>query len=232
MINVISLKNSTRRNKFLNSDIEIFDAIEDDLSAIFDKDTFRLIYGRDARKGEIGCTLSHYYLALNHAVNTKDEWSLILEDDAVFDDELFEFKNNCNTISSPTILVLGHSKTKKRNLFIQRLIQPLTNLITIRGFEFGTANVNYCGTVAYMSNKAASKILSAQKLMFWLADDWNIIKNMGINILHIKKPLVYEDFDGLSSTGNKVVVEHDVLRKPAQILYLIILNQIKRIFTK
>lgn len=231
MINVISLKKSHRRNKFTSLNVKIFDAIENDDEEIFNENIFKLLYGRNPRQGEIGCALSHYYIAKQHVYNTA-EWSLVLEDDAIFDGDLLSFKDTCPFVSKPTILVLGHSKTKKKNLFVQRLIQPLRNPYKLNSIEFGHSDINFCGTVGYMANRAASQLIAKNDSIFWLADDWRVIRNMGVDVVHIKEPLVYEDFDGVSSTGNKVIVEHDILKKPLQIIYLIILNQVKRHFFK
>lgn len=229
MLNIISLKKSLRRQKFNALNIKFFDAIEIDYEKIFDSKVFKLVYGREPRNGEIGCALSHYYTAKQH-VDITGEWSLVLEDDAIFENDLLNFKDTCPCVAKPTILVLGHSKTKKKNLCIQRLIQPLKNTYTLNNVEFGHSDVNFCGTVGYMANRAASQLIANNDSIFWLADDWRVIKNMGIDVVHIKEPLVYEDFDGVSTTGNKVVVEHDILRNPLQITYLIILNQVKKFF--
>ncbi|MFB2651854.1 glycosyltransferase family 25 protein [Shewanella seohaensis] len=231
MLNVISLKKSLRRQKFNSLNIKLFDAIEIDHEKIFNTKVFKLIYGREPRNGEIGCALSHYYIAKQH-VETPVEWSLVLEDDAIFECDLLNFKNTCPLVAKPTILVLGHSKTKKKNLFVQRLIQPLRNPYKLNSIEFGHSDINFCGTVGYMANRAASELIAKNDSIFWLADDWRVIRNMGVDVVHIKEPLVYEDFDGVSSTGNKVIVEHDILKKPLQIIYLIILNQVKRYFFK
>lgn len=232
LINVISLRGSPRRDRFQTTEVfHFFDAVEIDGEAIFNKDIFKMVYGRDARNGEIGCTLSHYCIAHVHSTDLNHEWSLVLEDDAIFSEqELLSFVNGLPAIDKPTILVLGHSKTIKRNLFIQRLIYPLKDIIAINGKLFGHTGETRCGTVAYVANRSASMLIAKNQMTFWLADDWTLIENMGVDVLHFKKPLVYELMDGVSSTDNKIYINHDFLDAPFVIFYRVVKSLVKKLF--
>lgn len=78
---VVSLKNSERRESFdkLFADLghEYFDAIvPQDNEPRFDQFIAKSLYGRELRKGEVGCTLSHFEIIKNFN-QSDDDLSLI-----------------------------------------------------------------------------------------------------------------------------------------------------------
>lgn len=231
-IRVISLENSERRSSFTlcERDFNYYSAVTCNESLDFREDLFRLVYGRECRLGEIGCSLSHHYLAREHTASDS-EWLCVLEDDAIVKPHFYKLLDNIDNtnFSEPTIILLGHSKTREQDVFIQRLKQPINNKIKIGEFEFGYSRVNFCGTVGYLINRAAAEIISGRKEIFWLADDFNIISNMGIKVLHPRIPLVYENLDFESSTGNEITYYHSIKEHFIHNLYVIFKVQIKRV---
>lgn len=227
-INIISMPDSHRRNRF-NSFTYPFDFFNAYSSPVnFDVKKATEYYGRDIRKGEIGCTTSHYELYKKLKKNSSYNWHLILEDDASIEKEFQSLCNNFDMLSAeirPMILILGHSKTVKKFQWVQKLKQPMKTELQIGSHQFGKKYVNLVGTVSYMINNSAIDTI-LQHTPYWLADDWGLIEEMGINVLHIKDNLVYEEFDGISLTDNQLFVQHDIKNQPAKTILKIILNQL------
>ncbi|HHR6131977.1 TPA: glycosyltransferase family 25 protein [Providencia alcalifaciens] len=234
---VVSLQKSERRadfkKKFRGLNFKFFDAITPDNqeNINFDDLIFRSIYGRNARKGEVGCTLSHFSI-LNAFINhSLDDWILILEDDAIPEKEFFnfikEFESNYKT-ENPEVILLGHSKTSKKHLLVQRMKQPLRNKINIKNIIFGeNNNITLCGTVGYLINKKAACLITELKKNYWLADDWKMFSNLGIHVFHPQKPIVWEDLNYASSTENIVKYQHDFLNSPIKNIVHIIIGRYK-----
>lgn len=223
---VVSLKDSERRHNFdllfSGMDYKFFDAIQpknDDPK--FDQFIANALYGRSLRKGEIGCTLSHIEIIKRFSSGVNDsEWLLVMEDDALPEIHFFDFIRSFPTDGAimnraPAILLLGHSKTSKRHLWIQHLKQPLYMKEYVGGVLFGqNKRITLCGTVSYLINKEAAKIISKCGKPFWMADDWHLFSNLGITIKHPVKPLIYEDLSYASSTDNELRYHHDFFKHP------------------
>lgn len=233
---IVSVKNSERRKNFdklFNGlDYQYFDAIQPEANDHrFDLFIAKSIYGRQLRNGEVGCTLSHYSNIKKFAETTDDaSWLLIMEDDALPEHGFINFVQclpEINTLS-PEIILLGHSKTHKNNLFTQRLMQPLYKKIKLCGQDFGeNKNITLCGTVCYLINKKAAEIISCCTKPYWLADDWHLFINLGIAVKHPVRPLVYEDLSYGSSTGNDVRYLYDFFKHPISTLVGIMIGRYK-----
>ncbi|HCD1256111.1 TPA: glycosyltransferase family 25 protein [Citrobacter amalonaticus] len=232
---VISMQNSQRRDdfrqKFTGMQYSFYNAISEDSNLEFKNKIAKSIYGRNLRNGEIGCTLSHFNLIRKLVASKDEEWSLIIEDDAIPEINFFhfisEFEDKYLT-TEPEVILLGHSKTRKKDLLIQRLKQPLRNYRSINGYAFGeNRHISMCGTVSYLINKAAAEILADNEYPYWLADDWAMFQNMGLHIYHPKTPLIYEDLSYTSSTENDVIYHHNFFREPLKNVIHIIAGQYK-----
>ncbi|MEH8175717.1 glycosyltransferase family 25 protein [Aeromonas veronii] len=234
---VVSLKNSERRESFdkLFADLghEYFDAIvPQDNEPRFDQFIAKSLYGRELRNGEVGCILSHFDIikAFSQS-NDESQWLLIMEDDALpepqFKPFIDDFNEECNQLSdTPQVILLGHSKTSKKHLFIQGLKQPLKTKLTIGKQSFGVnPEVTMCGTVCYLINKAAAKLIAPCPKVYWIADDWGLYANLGIGIYHPIKPIVYESLAYQSSTENILLYHHDIFQSPLSTLEFILKNQ-------
>jgi GR25 family glycosyltransferase involved in LPS biosynthesis len=235
-IKVLGFKNSDRqkltRKNLKGIPFELFEPITPD-EKLFDYDKSKLWYvNNELSKEEISCSISHYQIITGNKVD------IILEDDALPIDlesfkELKYLKQFIETLSEPTVIIVGHSKVSKHDLFLQKLKQPLINQIKIKNYTIGENNkINYYGTVAYMFNTSFSNQLKTIKC-FWRADDWETIKNhTGCKIYHLRELLVLEDLKSMkiSQVKNKIHSRHDFKNKPisnilkiirAQVIYLL-----------
>lgn len=200
---------------------------------------FYSLNGRNVSLGEIGCLKSHIDVNKLALRNKSSNWSLILEDDALIDyyklNNLFSKINEINNYH-PIIILLGHSKTSKSNLVIQRLIQPLKNNIVLSDINFGqNTKINRCGTVGYLINDSASEIFLDfyNKFNFFLADDWKELQVYcpELKLYHPYKPLIYEDLKKPSTTGNNLDIKHNIFSKNFfNIVGAIFKNQLYRLF--
>ena len=237
MINIISLVNSPKRDNKHNFKFTFFDAIDNKniiSNYTFDKDIAKLFYGRQLKNGEIGCTLSHFECISKFSnLVSSDEWLIILEDDVLPEEEFFKFLEEIKNVTAstePEVFLLGHSKLKKKNNWVRLLKYPSYKNKTLAGADFMVSNSNYCGTVGYIINKSAAKVMSEQKdRIFWITDDWNLIENMGINVYHPKNPLVYEDLSSSSETGNIVHCSHSFKKHAIRNIYVFIVENLKKI---
>lgn len=171
---------------------------------------FRERYGREAKISEAGVLEAHK--AILRSVNS--EWAVILEDDAELEPSAAEFLSSVlPTLEEPTLVLLGHSRTIKKNLWFQRLKQPLANPISLGKKKFGNnPSITKCGTVGYMINRSAAQLWASSD-NYYVIDDFDIPKNIGINVLHPFRPIVYER-QGLSSlTGNAIFIQHAFLSR-------------------
>ena len=220
VIKVISLKNSKSRSsidKRLPQDLSysIFDGIviNHDCTNNFDTQLTSLVYGREPRAGEIGCAISHRNI-ISEVYD--EEWLLVLEDDFLLEDNFFScISKLCNyQIIDPMAILLGHSKTLKRNMWWQRIKQLNTETANINGILIDKRPyVNFCGTVGYMINRSGRELISRLPTTFWIADDWGLYAKGGLKVWHLRTPVVFEDLTSPSSTNNKLKILHNVLSK-------------------
>lgn len=240
---VISLNPKSRYFNHFN-DLQYYNpffytAVKPNSTSGYNVKKFISLNGRKVSLGEIGCLKSHIYVNKLALRNTSSNWSLILEDDALIDyfklNNLFSKINEINN-DFPIIILLGHSKTKKSNLVIQRLIQPLKNNIVLGDITFGlNKKINRCGTVGYLINDSASEIFLDfhDKFNFYLADDWKELQVYcpELKLYHPYNPIIYEDLKKPSSTGNNLDVKHNIFSKNIfNVVGAIFKNQIYRLF--
>lgn len=237
MINIISLINSPKRANKHDFEFSFFDAIDNKKvisNYTFNKELAQLFYGRQLKNGEIGCTLSHFECISKFANSaTSDEWLIILEDDVLPETDFFQFLDEIKNVEAskePEVFLLGHSKLKKGNNWIRLLKYPSYKKKKLAGFDFMVNNSNFCGTVGYIINtSAAKKMLEQKERIFWVTDDWYLIENMGIEVYHPKKPLIYEDLDSTSETGNIVHCSHSFKSHAIRNIYIFIVENLKKI---
>lgn len=198
--------------KLAGYDWFFFDALDarnysnNQISNLFDKDSFHNRYFRYPSSGEIGCTLSHIAM-YRYIIDNDIPYALILEDDAIIDSDFKKFfiKKNLDVLMNDdsSIYLLGHSKVSRKNGFLYNFIHPLAIRKKIGDQKFGESKyMNLCGTVAYVvTNEAAKKILSSFAYRpFHLADDWLFINEVGINIFHSRPLLVLENYLSFESS--------------------------------
>ena len=168
----------------------------------------KLLYARELNEGEKFCSLGHRFI-YNDIYNCSEDWALVLEDDAVLDPGIRSFIKEVSKLNmgEPAVLILGHSKTVKKNIWVQQLKQPSFNLKEVGTKVFGERDADLFGTVGYMINGQAAQVISEYNLWFWKADHWSIYKNMGVKILHMESPIIWEAFltkDSLTKNPNYI----------------------------
>lgn len=173
-ISIISMKDSPRRERFYDFPypFDWMDAHTEPTN--FDDKKAQVLYHRPLRRGEMGCTISHYEL-YRRLLNHQNEWHLILEDDARLESSFADFYQQCQKVDlphNPMVLIIGHSKTDPDLQWVQRLKQPMKTVLNIGHHQFGDKHVSFVGTVGYLINRAVLvKIL--QQRPYWIADDWH-----------------------------------------------------------
>jgi glycosyl transferase, family 25 len=237
-IKVLGFKNSNRKKLICKNlkgiPFELFEPVTPN-ERLFDYEKSKLWYvNNELSQEEISCSISHYQIITGKKVD------IVLEDDALpIELESFKalkyLKQFIETLTEPTVIIVGHSKVSKRDLFVQKLKQPLINQIRIKKYTIGENNrINYYGTVAYMFNTSFSNQIKTIKC-FWRADDWKTIKyNTGCKIYHLRDLLVLEDLKSMniSQIKNKIHSRHDFKNKPISNILKIIRAQVIYLFNK
>lgn len=172
-----------------------------------------MLYGKKLTKGEINCARGHREM-WQLAKNEQQKWAIFLEDDAdliIGASQIMQKLLN-HTTNQPIAIILGHSKTIKKNLWFENLKIPLHNIRAINGVKLGEKKQNLFGTVGYMLNDKAIELLVSLPPTFWKADDWRIYENSGLKTLHLLNPCIWENFLS-SSTGNSCEIHHNIFSK-------------------
>jgi GR25 family glycosyltransferase involved in LPS biosynthesis len=212
-IKIIKDKFSTLLNR-KEFNLNIVQGLESKLNlSLFDEKKSYLRYNKILSKGEKLCSLGHFKIYDLICKSNTLNWSLIIEDDAIFDAKSFIFFEQIKSykFNEPTILILGHSKTIPNNLWFQKLKQPLYKRNIIFNYKIGEKKINYFGTVGYIINLEAAKLLSKMNDCYWKADDWVYFQKNNINILHLDDPIIWEDqAKKNSSTGNSLAIHHNI----------------------
>jgi GR25 family glycosyltransferase involved in LPS biosynthesis len=217
------------KNRNLNVVLGV--AAESEIDRYISDDYLLERYGRRLSRGEIGCALGHKKISQKMLVLSY-KTAVILEDDAIIE---HNFENQIDVIGeilekekAPMVIVLGHSKTIKRNLWFENLKYRLLNKKTIKEITIGEKEQNFFGTVGYACNQGFMKLI-ADQVYLHLADDWGYWMENGVKVYHLEKPIVWEDLNTKSSTGNTVHVHHNISSLSfLKEIYVAIKNNIKR----
>ncbi len=182
---IINLKSSTDRKEYMEQvmapvssvfDYSFIDAVngkemsDEEVARVFDQTRAMKMYGRELRRGEIGCTMSHKKCA-HMLLDSSEPYALFLEDDLIWQDpdnldSVVAVSEKVLDTDTPTILLLSgdywYTCMKKQS------------------DKYSVASVRdaVC-TQSYMINRAG-----AQKLLdlgnWHVADDWWAIKKQGV----------------------------------------------------
>lgn len=158
-------------------DVEFIKAVdgrkmsEEEVAAIFRQDIAAQHYGRELRRGEIGCTMSHKTCA-KMLLESELPYALFLEDDLVWQTDKFvdilPSISEVLSVDTPIILLLSgdYWYTKRQHL--------------AGDYELASVHDAVC-TQSYFINRAAAKLLL--DLGNWhVADDWRAIRKFGVKI--------------------------------------------------
>ena len=227
---VVSLKNESERRlciekqlREINLDFVFFDAIDvkknSDLMSLYDEGLSLKINKRGLTNGEIGCALSHQ-LIYKDIINKKTKYALILEDDAILENDISKVIEDIISIKPDVwdVILLGYSKVSKLELKRLDKINPIFSSIYNKKYKVGQVWRNSTsGTVGYLINNAGvKKILSKGVSASSLADNWLYFgKEFNANIYHCRPFLVYENFENFTSSIDKERSIYD--RKPLKL---------------
>ena len=240
---LISLdKDHHRRELFFaqpnTEDFEIFSAfntMNENLEALnkrFNLAKFLQTYGREATKGEVGCTLSHlavYQKIVENVEINDEEYSLVCEDDALFNDNftdnlslLLKQKPNCD------ILLIGQSKINHFNDIELEINYPTTFSWLQTKIKDCALSISYpyknyfAGTVAYLIKKNTARkileIVQKNNLAYWLADDFILFGSVFDLDIKIVRPLMVIENPELNSNlaTDRSAVQHHFIKKLAK----------------
>lgn len=236
---ILSLKNSDRRevaqaraDKLFGSDAwSFFDPVSLNDLACFDCEKSKKHYGYSITGSEMSCALSHYLMICNPLID------IVLEDDFLPLRESIPFgeiRDLLSKMDAPTVVCLGHSKTRAEDFWIQKLKQPLVGkrlTLTDENVMGENYSVNFYGTVSYIFNESFKESISSINKIWWKADDWHeIVRATGATILHVRDKYFVEDFRNFptSSTGNKLHFRHGGRgRMPVNLLKAFLMQLLK-----
>lgn len=180
---IINLKTSIDRREYMEKlmapftflDVEFIDAMngksmsQEEIDDVFDQKTAFAKYGRELRRGEIGCTLSHKKCA-QMLLESENQYALVLEDDLIWQrqdfEKAFELVGNVLSSDKPIIVLLSGDYW-------------YTSLSRLgEGYQIASVRDAVCTQSYFINRAAAHKLLS---LGNWhVADDWWAIKSTGI----------------------------------------------------
>lgn len=209
---VISLKNESLRRQNIQNQLnelsinfKFFDAI--DLRNTNDKihhNNYSYNLQRKLTYGEIGCALSHIN-TYKKILSYNDDWSLIIEDDALLNNVTNKKIEHLTLLANQynaDVVILGYSKLSPSDTKKFYIKEPIKSIITSEdGYTLGKPWKNWtCGTVSYLIHKnGAQKIINhfinSKEKIETVADDWLFFeKECGLNILHCRPLIIYEDY--------------------------------------
>lgn len=211
---VVSLKKEKERRKSvgktlreLNIDFVFFDAINPveqiNYQNYYNKELVVRVFGRELTNGELGCNISHH-LIYRDILEKKIDYALILEDDALLNNDLKSFilsllEKNIKW----DVILLGYSKVNEKEYKTMNIQNPIGRFIfKYKNYRIGKVAKNYTvGTVGYLvSNLGAKKMVDSNLIGSCLADDWEYFeKQAKLKIFHCRPFLVYENYEFFES---------------------------------
>lgn len=172
---------------------------------------------RVVTSGEVGCALSHIKI-YEEFIATNYDYALILEDDAVLDRmNLSELEQYCKVLNADyDVILLGYSKldsAKEKKYYLQ---YPIKTKYSFGKYRLGEVWKNSAsGAVGYLiTRKGVEKILRDYNIQYKIrtvADDWLYFEKVcGLNILHVRPVIVFENFMNLNSSleGERSIVQY------------------------
>lgn len=248
---VISLeKDSYRRELFFKQsgteDFSLFYAVNtmgreySELSNFFDIEKFKLRYGREPVKGEIGCALSHlsvYKKIFNDDEIALNDYCLVCEDDVLFSKDFFYVLNGIliNNQTKDDFIILGQSIDVAKEIDDFLSTRLFSKSIDNKYYYAYPYMPYYAGTVCYLIKKSAIIQLLKHK-PYWVADDYKLFdKSFGLQ-MSLVRPLVAIENPNTQSNLQKLRLEaqQQVLsvEKRDDIWQFFLKNTIKRDFVK
>lgn len=220
--------------KALSGDVKIIAPyyLEDDTCEFISLQKIR--YGRQLRRSETGCTLAHHEI-WKSIVSSQNKAALVLENDAfpIFDDDkdLRQIHNLISEVKQPMIIVVGLSKfSPKWNWWLNLKHSP-----SIKNYDFvklrSMETLNNFGTVSYLINNVAAENLLNADIPWIMADDFDAMRNLGLEILFAQK-FLFKEQNNISATQNENILLHNVITRPKVEVSEFIYLTLKRLYKK
>ncbi len=199
---VVNLASSTDRRQYMEQllhtypqlTLEFIDAVNGKLmtsrqkAEAFDFDQFSILMQRQARPGEIGCTLSHQK-CYRRLIESSEKCAIIFEDDLI--------------VNEPIDNIIPHIK--------QWLECDEPRLLLLSGWFWYSSSSQFDSTHkisravdgylthAYALNRAAANLMIDAK-PWYAADAWHIFIKRGVKIYGLRPHLFDQDWSGLFKT--------------------------------
>lgn len=188
---IINLKESIERKRHMTQevhrfpfmDVEWIDAIngtqmkEEDINQLFNVEKFIDRYRRPPAKGEIGCILSHRK-CYEHLLKADEPYALILEDDISF-----ICPEDTEHVLTQGIRLL---KDEKADIVLFASKSLLYNQPKKLGLKYTAYPVHIAyGTYSYLINQKACNCLLKKNREDIVADDYQVIRSMGLKVRSI-----------------------------------------------
>lgn len=207
---IINLKDSIERRAEMNHQIsflrdvnpEFIEAVDGrkmtelQRKEMFDIKSFKRLYSKNVRPGEIGCTLSHQK-CYREIIKKKLPYALILEDDAIITDverthQVLSDLNELFSESHEPIVVL-----------LSSWFWYLGNYSQINNTKFVKVYDGF-STYAYVVNNEAASCMIEER-PFVTADDWFYWKKKGVRVLAVLPHVISHPTDeSIPSTVSNV----------------------------
>lgn len=208
---IINLAVATWRKEYMNNvlksavglDIEYIEAIngkcltDKEKEALFDERRFIRYFGKNIKRGEIGCVLSHQK-CYKDLIDSDDEVAIVFEDDIVLKEpveKIIGIIENAMPQDKPAVMLLSawYWYFHKRRLNADHFI---CNVMDARLAH------------AYAINKQAAKIMYHPRPWF-VADDWGFFRRKGVKIYSLLPQCVDQNwnpiFQSQTNTGEPPV---------------------------
>jgi glycosyl transferase family 25 len=160
-------------------------------------------YGRPLRPGEVGCTRAHF-VCWEQMVNCSVPSALVVEGDfaptPTFSPRGLLLELSAMESDTPIIALVGISRLHPRDYWWVKVKHHSTAQNRLEGFA-KRPTLTKCGTVAYMINFAAAKLLAKKCPRDMMADDFDLYRSLGIEVL-FRHELQFCESPKDSTTGN------------------------------
>lgn len=232
---IINLAVATWRKEYMNDvlkdtvglDIKWIEAVDGknltdkEKDALFDESRFIQYFGRNIKRGEVGCVLSHQK-CYKDLIDSDDDVAIVFEDDIVLKEsveKIIEIIKNTMPSDKPAVLLLSswYWYSRKRKLSRDRFI---CNVIDARLAH------------AYVINKQAAQIMYHPKPWFF-ADDWGFFRRKGVKIYSLLPQCVDQNwnpiFHSQTNTGEPRVFYFNICAWVRNAIHSVMRGVLKKI---
>ena len=232
---IINLAAATWRKEYMNNvlkdvvglDIKWMEAVDgkcltdEEKEQLFDEKRFIRYFGKNIKRGEIGCALSHQK-CYKDLIDSDDEVAIVFEDDIVLKEpveKIIGIIENAMPHDKPAVLLLSawYWYFRKRKLSADRFICDVMD-----------ARLAH----AYVINKQAARIMYHSRPWF-VADDWGFFRRKGVKIYSLLPQCVDQNwnpiFQSQTNTGEPTVSYFNICAWVRNVMHSIMREIVKRV---